>query len=95
MQHDASDNYLVRGGSGGLREGSSCNSQGLLERDEAVIRLRQVSELRACLRDFPKRLPIPLHSCYVSGHVQVRGLQCYAVKLLRHGMKESTFHRCM
>ena len=62
MQHGASDNYRAQGGSGGLRQGSPRNSQGSLKRGEAVIRLRQVSELRACLRNLTQWLPISLHS---------------------------------
>jgi hypothetical protein len=52
MQRGASDNYLVRGGNGGLREGSAWNSEVLMKPGEALslCRLRQVSELRPCFR---------------------------------------------
>ena len=49
MQRGASDNYLVQGGNGGLREGNARNSEALTKPGEALCRLRQVSELRPCL----------------------------------------------
>jgi hypothetical protein len=70
MQRGASDNYLVRGRNGDLREGNPRNSDGLLKPGEAVLQLRQVSELRACSWSLQNsRSPISLHSPYLSGRV--------------------------
>jgi hypothetical protein len=49
MQRGASDNYLVQGGNGSLREGNARNSEALMKPGEASYQLRQVSELRPCL----------------------------------------------
>jgi hypothetical protein len=47
MQRGTSENYMGRG-NGGVREENPHNSEGLLKHGEAVPRLCQVSELRAC-----------------------------------------------
>ena len=45
MQRSVSDNYLMRGGNGGLGEGHARNSEALMKRGEGRM-LRHVSELR-------------------------------------------------
>ena len=48
MQRGASDNYPVREWNGGLREGNPRNSEVSPKPGKPVVRLRHVSELRAC-----------------------------------------------